>query len=91
MNKKDLIQLAAADSGMSQKAIEDAFNSIFKCIGQSLKKEESVILIGFGTFAIQERAARTGFNPATKETIQIPAKKVVKFKAGKALEIDSKK
>lgn len=90
MNKKDLIQLAAADSGMSQKAIEDALNSILKCVSQSLKKEESVILVGFGTFAIQERASRTGFNPVTKEQIQIPAKKIVKFKAGKALEIDSK-
>lgn len=91
MNKKDLILAAAADSGLPPKEVEQALNAILASIGQSLKKEESVILVGFGTFSIYERATRTGFNPTTKEKIQIPAKKVVKFKAGKALEIDSEK
>lgn len=91
MNKKDLIQAATAASGLPQKEVEQALNAILGCVGQSLKKEEPVILMGFGTFSINERATRTGFNPTTKEKIQIPAKKVVKFKASKALEIESEK
>lgn len=91
MNKSDLIQTAVVNSGMAPKEIEKAFNSIFRCIGQSLKKGEPVVLVGFGTFAIKERAARTGINPATKQRISIPAKKVIRFKPGKGLEIDSEK
>lgn len=91
MNKKDLILAASTASGMQQKEVEQALNAILECIGQTLKKDEPVILVGFGSFSIQERASRTGFNPVTKEKIQIPAKKVIKFKAGKALVIDSEK
>lgn len=91
MNKKDLILAASTATGMQQKEVEQALNAILECIGQSLKKDEPVILVGFGSFSIQERASRTGINPTTKERIQIPAKKVVKFKAGKTLAIDSGK
>lgn len=91
MNKKDLILAATTASGLQQKEVEQALNAILECIGQSLKKDEPVILVGFGSFSIYERATRTGFNPTTKEKIQIPAKKVVKFKAGKTLVIDSEK
>lgn len=91
MNKKDLILAASTATGMQQKEVEQALNAILECIGQSLKKDEPVILVGFGSFSIQERASRTGINPTTKERIQIPAKKVVKFKAGKTLAIDSEK
>lgn len=91
MNKKDLIQSASAHSGMSRAEIEKALNSIIECIGQNLKKGDPVILVGFGTFQVQERCARQGLNPATKEIIRIPAKKVVKFKPGKGLDINSGK
>lgn len=91
MNKKDLILAASTASGLPQKDVEKVLNAILGCIDQSLKKEEPVILVGFGTFSIYERATRIGFNPTKKEKIQIPAKKVVKFKAGKTLVVDSEK
>ena len=91
MNKKELIQMAAAHSRMPQAEIEKALNSITECIKQSLQKEDPVILVGFGSFMVKERAARNGHNPSTGKPLQIPAKKMVKFKPGKALDIDSKK
>lgn len=91
MNKNDLIQMAANLSGQSQVEVKLVLNAILESISQSLKNGDSVALVGFGTFVIQERASRTGINPATKQQIQIPAKKVVKFKPGKALEIDPEK
>lgn len=91
MIKKDLIQAVVAESGMSLKDVEKVLNAITGCIGESLKKGESVMLVGFGTFAVKERAARNGINPATKQQITIPAKKVIKFKPGKALDLEPKK
>lgn len=91
MNKKELIQAVASDSGMPQAAVEKALNSILGIIEKSMAKEESVTLIGFGTFSVKERAARKGHNPATKQMILIPAKKTVKFKPGKGLECTLKK
>lgn len=91
MNRKDLIQAVVAESDMPSKDVEKVLNSIIGCIGENLKKGESVVLIGFGTFAVKERAARTGINPTTKQQIAIPAKKVIKFKPGKALDIETKK
>ena len=85
MNKVELVAAIAAQSGLtkadSQKALEAGVNAV----AEALKKGESVQLIGFGTFAVVERAARNGVNPSTGAAIQIEAKKVVKFKAGKAL------
>lgn len=91
MNKNDLIQMAANLSGQSQAEVKLALNAIIESISQSLKKEEPVVLVGFGTFAVKERAARTGHNPSTGKQMQIPAKKIIKFKPGKALDIDSEK
>lgn len=91
MNKKELIQTAAAHSGMSQAEMEKALNSILETIGQSMKKEEHVVLVGFGTFLVKERSARNGHNPSTGQVMQIPAKKMVKFKPGSGLDIETKK
>lgn len=91
MNKKDLIQMAANLSGQSQADLKLALNAVLESISQSFKKEEPVILVGFGTFAVKKRAARTGHNPFTGKQMQIPAKKVIKFKAGKALDLASAK
>lgn len=88
MNKKELIQAAAEHSGMPQAEVEKALNSILESMKQSLNNEESVTLVGFGTFRVQERAARQGYNPSAGRKMQIPAKKIVKFKPGKALEIE---
>ena len=90
MNKKELIQSAAAHSGMSQGEVEKALNSILESIGQSLKKGEPVTLVGFGTFQVKERAERNGYNPSTGSTMLIPAKKMIKFKVSSALVVDSK-
>lgn len=90
MNKKELIQKTALRSGLSQADVEKALNCAIETIGETLKKEETVILLGFGTFSVKERAARQGLNPATKQKMVIPAKKVIKFKPGKGLEVASK-
>lgn len=91
MNKKKLIQEVAIRSGMSQADVEKALNHITDTVRDSLNNEESVTLVGFGTFRVQERAARQGYNPSVSQRMQIPAKKIVKFKPGKALEIVQEK
>lgn len=90
MNKKELIQAAAEHSGMSQGDVEKALNSILESMKLSLKNEEPVTLVGFGSFQVRNRAERKGYNPSTGKSMQVPARKVVKFKAGSALEIGSK-
>lgn len=85
MNKAELVEKVAKDAGISKAAAEKAVNSFTGAVTASLKKGESVTLIGFGTFSVAQRAARTGRNPATGETLKIKAKKLAKFKAGKAL------
>jgi DNA-binding protein HU-beta len=85
MNKGDLIEQMAADSGISKAQATEALNSVINSIRKTLKKGDKVTLVGFGTFSITKRAARTGRNPQTGETIKIKAKKIVKFKAGKEL------
>lgn len=85
MNKQELVAAIAAESGLTKVDSEKALNATIKAIGASLKKGDSVQLVGFGTFAVGQRAARTGRNPQTGKEIKIAAKKVAKFKAGKAL------
>lgn len=87
MNKKELILEVAIRCGMSQADVEKVLNHIIATIGDCLHKEEPVTLVGLGTFRVQERAARQGYNPSAGRKMQIPAKKIVKFKPGKALEI----
>jgi DNA-binding protein HU-beta len=85
MNKGDLVTKISGEAGLSKAAAEKALNSAIDGISGALKKGDSVTLIGFGTFSISKRAARKGRNPQTGAEINIPAKNVVKFKAGKGL------
>lgn len=86
MNKADLIKHVASESGISQAQAEKAINSFTSGIQQSLTTGETVTLIGFGSFSVSERAARNGRNPQTGAVLKIPAKKLPKFSAGKALK-----
>ena len=86
MNKVELIAAVAAKAGLSKKDAEKAVAAVVASVEEALVKGDKVQLIGFGTFETRERAARTGINLRTKEAIQIPAAKVVAFKAGKALK-----
>ena len=85
MNKADLIEAIATDVNLSKADAGRALDSITKRITQTLKKGENVTLVGFGTFSVTKRKARTGRNPQTGEAIKIKARKVPKFKAGKDL------
>lgn len=85
LNKTQLINEVAANTGMTKVDAEKAVKSTFEAVSGELSKGGSVTLIGFGTFSVFERAARKGKNPRTGDTIKIPAKKVAKFKPGKAL------
>jgi DNA-binding protein HU-beta len=85
MNKGDLIEKVAKDCDMTKAAVDQAFSSILATITKAIAEGDKVTLIGFGTFSVTKRAARQGRNPQTGKTIQIPAKKIVKFKAGSKL------
>ncbi len=86
MNKSQLIDAVAANSGLTKADTEKAFKAFVETISSELAKGEQITLIGFGTFLVRDRKARTGRNPRTGETIQIAASKVPAFKAGKALK-----
>jgi len=86
MNKIELISAVATKADLTQKDATKAVNVVFETIAVELAKEEKIQLIGFGTFEVRERAARTGRNPQTGETMQIPASKIASFKAGKELK-----
>ncbi|HZK25567.1 MAG TPA: HU family DNA-binding protein [Oscillospiraceae bacterium] len=86
MNKSELIGVVAEKTGMTKKDIEKVVNAVFDGIGESLAQGDKVQIIGFGTFDVRDRKEREGRNPATGETITIPAVKVPVFKAGKALK-----
>ena len=85
MNKGDLINHIAENANLTKAQATEALNSVFGAIEGSLKSGDKVSLLGFGTFSVSHRDARTGRNPKTGESIQIPAKNVVKFKPGKEL------
>lgn len=86
MNKSDLIDGMASDAGVSKASAKKALESFLGNVQGSLKKGDRVSLVGFGTWSVNKRAAREGRNPQTGKTIKIPAKKVVKFKAGSDLQ-----
>ena len=86
MTKEELVAKAAQDAGITKTDAAIALNSILGSITKALAKGDRVSLVGFGTFSVSKRAARTGRNPATGATIQIPAANVPKFKAGKKLK-----
>ncbi|MFH0865032.1 MAG: HU family DNA-binding protein [Bacteroidota bacterium] len=85
MNKSELIDAIAKEAKLTKVNACKALDATVCAITKSLKKGENVILVGFGTFKIAKRAARTGRNPQTGKAIKIAAKKVAKFKAGAAL------
>jgi DNA-binding protein HU-beta len=85
MNKAELIDAIAAESGLTKADSKKALDALVKSVEGSLKKGESVTLVGFGSFSVAQRDAKTGRNPQTGKPLQIPAKKVVKFKAGSDL------
>ena len=85
MNKGDLVEKVAKECGLSKTASDQVLNSILNTITGAVTAGDKVTLIGFGTFSVSARPARDGRNPQTGETIQIPAKKIVKFKAGSKL------
>jgi DNA-binding protein HU-beta len=86
LNKAELIGSVAEKAGMSKKDAEKAVNAVFASVSDALANGEKVQLVGFGTFEVRERAARTGRNPQTGEEIQIAASRVPAFRAGKALK-----
>ncbi|MGY8954141.1 MAG: HU family DNA-binding protein [Flavobacteriales bacterium] len=85
MNKSELVEAMADGSGISKADAKRALDSFIGATSGALKKGDRVALVGFGSFSISERSARTGRNPQTGKEIQIAAKKVVKFKAGAEL------
>ncbi len=85
MNKKELVENISKSANINKTQAEGALKSILGAITDTLKSGDKVSLIGFGTFSTAKREARTGRNPQNGETINIPAKTVVKFKVGKAL------
>ena len=85
MNKTELVNAIAADAKLTKVQAKAALEATLAAITEALAKGDKVALIGFGTFAVNEKAARVGKTPATGAKINIPAKKVVKFKAGAEL------
>lgn len=85
MNKAQLISSIAEKSGLSKVDSKKALDAFMGSVASAMKQGDKIALVGFGTFSVVNKAARTGINPATKKPIKIAAKKVVKFKAGSEL------
>jgi DNA-binding protein HU-beta len=86
MNKSELIEAVASEAELSKADATRATDAVFDSISNALRKGDQVTLVGFGTFSVRERAARTGRNPQTGEAINIKASRMPGFKAGKALK-----
>ncbi len=86
MNKSELIDAIAASADIPKAAAGRALDAMIDSVTESLKKGDQVVLVGFGTFSVKDRAARTGRNPQTGQPIEIAAAKIPSFKAGKALK-----
>ena len=86
MNKSELVAAIAEKAELSKKDSEKALKAFTETVAEQLQKGEKIQLVGFGTFEVAKRAARTGKNPQTGKSIQIPASNAPKFKAGKALK-----
>lgn len=85
MNKAQLVEAVSDKIGITKKKAGNVLDAVIKTITGALSQGEKVTLVGFGTFQMRQRKERKGVNPQTRETMQIPAKKVLKFKAGKEL------
>ena len=88
VNKQELVAEVAGQTGLEKKASREAIDAVVLAIADCLARGEKVTLVGFGTFQVMERKSRNGRNPQTGEMIQIPAKKVAKFKPGKNLRMN---
>ena len=86
MNKTELIAAMAEKSELTKKDAEKALSAFLESVEDALKKGDKVQLVGFGTFEVKQRAARTGINPQTKKPVKIEASKAPSFKAGKAFK-----
>ncbi len=86
MNRAELVELIAENAEVTKASAERALGALIDAITASLKKDEPVVLVNFGTFVVRQRAARKGRNPQTGQEININAAKVVGFKPGKALK-----
>ena len=86
MNKTELVAAIAEKADLTKTDSEKAVKAFIEAVGDALKAGDTVQLVGFGTFEVSERPARTGHNPRTGKSIKIPASKAPKFKAGKALK-----
>lgn len=86
MNKSELVDSIAEKSGLNKTQATDALNAMMESVGEALEEGETVSLVGFGTFSVKDRKARTGRNPKTGDPLEIPASKVPGFKAGKGLK-----
>ncbi|PCI46829.1 MAG: DNA-binding protein HU [Moraxellaceae bacterium] len=86
MNKSELIDRIAASSDLPKASAGRALDAMISSVSDALKGGDPVVLVGFGTFSVKDRAARTGRNPQTGDPIDIPAAKIPSFKAGKALK-----
>ena len=86
MNKSELVNAVAEKAEISKKDADKAVAAVIETVIDTLQKGDKVQLVGFGTFEVSARSARTGLNPQTKEKIQIPASKLPVFKAGKAFK-----
>lgn len=82
MNKTELVNAVAEKAGISKVNAKAAVDAAMEVVANALAEGDKISLIGFGTLSVTEKAARTGFNPRTKEAIEIPARKTIKFKAG---------
>ncbi len=86
MNKAELVEEVSGEVGLSKRETQKAIDTIIGTIRDTLAAGEKVTLVGFGTFGVRQRMARTGRNPQTGATLQIPAKRVAKFLPGKTLK-----
>ena len=85
MNKTELVNAVAAKAGLTKADAKKAVDAVVEAIAGALAEKDKVAVLGFGTFSVVEKPGRKGLNPRTKETIDIPARNVVKFKAGSEL------
>lgn len=85
MNKTELVNAIAEKSGLGKAEAKRALDAALEAVSEALASDDKVALIGFGTFSVANKEERTGINPRTKETITIPARKVIKFKPGSEL------
>lgn len=87
MNKKELIKVVSAKCGTSQNTTAKVVNAFIETVGETLAKDENIVLMGLGTFFVRERAERLGYDIQTKGSVQIPSKRVVRFRVSEKMEL----